>query len=151
VKQLNSLLLVLLLANMSIIAEGQQESPPQERTPIKNNKISEETLTGILIVEDNFLYLIEETGATYAMNLKSGGPGDKPMDGGAPSGGRKGTKPQGNRPEPPDKGKDYAKYNGLEAVIHGMIMEAPPKDSPFGDIDGVIFPDSIIIDGKEIL
>jgi len=149
-KQLNSVLLLVLLANTSIIAEGQQDSPTQERTPISTNA-TEKTLTGILIYEDNLLYLIEDSGATYAINPRPRRQADKSMGGGPPPGGQKGQRQQESRPTPPDMKSDYEQYHGLKAIIQGLVMDTPPEGSPFGDIDGLIFPDSIIVDGEDIL
>lgn len=157
-KQLSSVVTILIFINMIISAEGQQEYSSvvqqefssEERTPIRNSQVSEKTLTGILIVENDFIFLVEDSGKTYSVNPRPRMQEEKSMGGGPAPGNKKGQRSKGERPAPPDKAPDFTQYHGLEAVVHGQVLIAPPEDSPFGDIDGIIFPDSLTIDGKNI-
>lgn len=84
------------------------------------------------------------------MNPKNEGQGREQSEGGPPPGGQKGGKQENKEQTPPDDAPDIQNYDGKQAFIHGKIMGAPPEGSPFGDIDGLIFPDLIIIEGKEV-
>ncbi len=161
-KKTNSLLLALFLVNIALIAEGQQEErrEPKGRTPIKSNNVVEATLTGVLEMENDKIFLVLESGEKYAIAPnQSGGPGEE--------GGSRGDGPppggQGSSPGNSDSGSDkmgppqgegsdqFAEFMGLEAVIQGRILDAPAHDDDLKDVTGVIFPESILIDGKEML
>ncbi len=161
-KKLNSILLVLFLANIALAAEGQQEQQqgPKDRTPIKSNNATEASFTGVLEMENNKIFLVLETGEKYAVDPnQGGGPGGEsgPRGDGPPQGGQgggSGSNESGSNqtPPPPGEGSDqFAEYMGSVAIIQGMILEAPPHDEDLKDVKGVIFPESIVIDGEELL
>lgn len=163
-KRISSLILVLFLANIALSATGQQEEKqeqkPQERTPIQGNNVVEATVTGVLEMENDMVFLVLKTGERYAIDPnKGGGPdgeggprGDGPPPGGQGGGPDSSDSDSDEMPPPPGEGSDqFAEYMGLEAVIQGKILDAPPHDDNLKDVKGVIFPESILINGEEML
>lgn len=135
--KISTLLTVVFLLSLPVSLSGQNRPGRGEEVDIE----------GLIVIEEGTMFLMDVSGAIYGIGSASDLRGNRPDGNQMP---RDKEPPQGVK-MPGSLPENLEVYDGAYAFVSGMKFQLPPGMSPFGDMDAVIMPFSILIDGEEIL
>lgn len=112
----------------------------------------EATFEGLITINEENMYLTDFSGEVYLINFARMGRGA-----GASGDRAQSDRNQSNRgsmgmvPPASDIPENLLESHGQIALVYGMVMNLPPGENPFGDVQGILFPMVFQIDGEDYL